>query len=57
MVEEFDGCALKLTANKTVFGYGSGTARLLLIGEAPGADEDRSGIPLWGAAGSCWKKC
>ena len=51
MVEEFDGCALKLTANKTVFGYGSGTARLLLIGEAPGADEDRSGIPFVGRSG------
>ena len=44
LVEGFDGCALKLTANKTVFGYGSENARLLLIGEAPGADEDRSGV-------------
>ena len=56
MVEEFDGCALKLTANKTVFGYGSGTARLLLIGEAPGADEDRSGIPLVGRSGQLLEK-
>lgn len=57
MVEEFDGCALKLTANKTVFGYGSGTARLLLIGEAPGADEDRSGIPFVGRSGQLLEKC
>ena len=55
MVEEFDGCALKLTANKTVFGYGSGTARLL-IGEAPGADEDRSGIPFVGRSGQLLEK-
>ena len=56
MVEEFDGCALKLTANKTVFGYGSGTARQLLIGEAPGADEDRSGIPFVGRSGQLLEK-
>ena len=56
MVEEFDGCTLKLTANKTVFGYGSGTARLLLIGEAPGADEDRSGIPFVGRSGQLLEK-
>lgn len=56
MVEEFDGCALKLTANETVFGYGSGTARLLLIGEAPGADEDRSGIPFVGRSGQLLEK-
>ena len=56
MVEEFDGCALKLRANKTVFGYGSGTARLLLIGEAPGADEDRSGIPFVGRSGQLLEK-
>lgn len=56
MVEEFDGCALKLTANKTVFGYGSGTARLQLIGEAPGADEDRSGIPFVGRSGQLLEK-
>ena len=41
LVETFDGCSLRMTANKTVFGYGSPTADLLLIGEAPGAEEDR----------------
>lgn len=51
LVENFDGCALRLTANKTVFGYGKPTADLLLIGEAPGADEDRSGIPFVGRSG------
>lgn len=56
MVEGFEGCSLKLTANKTVFGYGSGQARLLLIGEAPGADEDRSGIPFVGRSGQLLEK-
>ncbi len=51
LVEGFDGCALKMTANKTVFGYGSAEADLLLVGEAPGADEDRSGIPFVGRSG------
>ena len=51
LVETFDGCALRMTANKTVFGYGSPTADLLLIGEAPGAEEDRSGIPFVGRSG------
>jgi len=51
LVEEFEGCSLRLTANKTVFGYGSANAELLLIGEAPGADEDRSGVPFVGRSG------
>lgn len=51
LVENFDGCALRLTANKTVFGYGKPTADLMLVGEAPGADEDRSGIPFVGRSG------
>ena len=51
MVEGFEGCALRLTANKTVFGCGSAQADLLLIGEAPGADEDRSGVPFVGRSG------
>lgn len=56
IIENFDGCSLKLTANKTVFGYGSETADLLLIGEAPGADEDRSGIPFVGRSGQLLDK-
>ena len=56
LVEGFDGCALKLTANKTVFGYGNEHAKLLLIGEAPGADEDRSGIPFVGRSGQLLEK-
>lgn len=51
LVEAFDGCALKLTANKTVFGGGNPDAKIMLIGEAPGADEDRLGIPFIGRSG------
>ncbi len=50
-VEGFDGCALKLTANRTVFADGNPEARLMIVGEAPGADEDRQGLPFVGQAG------
>jgi DNA polymerase len=42
---------LASTRTKTVFGVGSPTARLMFIGEAPGADEDRTGVPFVGRAG------
>ena len=51
MVENFDGCALKLTANKTVFGGGNPASKVMFIGEAPGADEDRIGLPFVGRSG------
>jgi uracil-DNA glycosylase family 4 len=47
----FDGCALKQTATNLVFGSGNPAARLMLIGEAPGADEDRQGLPFVGVSG------
>jgi len=50
-VAGFDGCALKRTAKNTVFADGDPEADLMLIGEAPGADEDRTGVPFVGAAG------
>lgn len=50
-VANFDGCALKLTANKTVFGDGDEHAKILLVGEAPGAEEDREGKPFIGKSG------
>ncbi|MHC5538021.1 uracil-DNA glycosylase, partial [Singulisphaera rosea] len=42
---------LASTRTKTVFGSGSPTARLMFIGEAPGANEDRTGQPFVGKAG------
>ncbi|MCB2099789.1 MAG: uracil-DNA glycosylase [Rhodobacterales bacterium] len=50
-LEGFDGCALKKTATNLVFGDGSPRAKVLLIGEAPGADEDRQGVPFVGPSG------
>lgn len=44
-------CGLCETRTNTVFGVGSRTADLLIIGEAPGADEDRAGEPFVGRAG------
>lgn len=55
-VEKFDGCALKLTAAHTVFGDGNPQAKIVLIGEAPGADEDRIGIPFVGRSGQLLDK-
>jgi DNA polymerase len=48
---EFDGCALKKTAKNLCFARGNPQARLMLIGEAPGRDEDLSGKPFVGRAG------
>ena len=44
-------CALHKTRTQTVFGVGRRDAELLVIGEAPGADEDRQGEPFVGHAG------
>ncbi|MEQ8640304.1 MAG: uracil-DNA glycosylase [Alphaproteobacteria bacterium] len=50
-VRAFDGCPLKETASTTVFGHGPADARIMLIGEAPGAEEDRTGVPFVGQSG------
>ena len=50
-LETFDGCVLKQTAKSLVFGDGNPGAAVMLIGEAPGADEDREGIPFVGMSG------
>ncbi len=50
-LERFDGCALKATATSTVFGEGAADARLMIIGEAPGEEEDRQGRPFVGPSG------
>ncbi len=44
-------CGLCATRTQTVFGVGDRNARLMVIGEAPGADEDRQGEPFVGRAG------
>jgi uracil-DNA glycosylase len=50
-VEAFEGCALKTTARNTVFSDGAEDARVLLIGEAPGKEEDEQGKPFVGRSG------
>jgi DNA polymerase len=50
-VEKFDGCALKATARNTVFSDGPEDAPVLIIGEAPGKDEDEQGKPFVGRSG------
>ncbi|MEZ5894359.1 MAG: uracil-DNA glycosylase [Parvularculaceae bacterium] len=50
-VKAFDGCPLKAGAQNTVFTDGVPGADLLVIGEAPGRDEDRLGKPFVGRAG------
>jgi len=47
----FDGCALKNTAKNLVFADGNPEGPLMIIGEAPGGEEDRQGVPFVGPAG------
>ena len=50
-VRSFEGCQLKRTATNTVFADGNPAAPIMIVGEAPGADEDRIGRPFVGRAG------
>ncbi|MBM3568066.1 MAG: uracil-DNA glycosylase [Alphaproteobacteria bacterium] len=50
-IRGFEGCTLKRTATNTVFGDGDPMAGVMMIGEAPGADEDRLGKPFVGVSG------
>ena len=50
-LETFEGCALKFTATNTVFADGDPASDVMFIGEAPGVDEDRQGLPFVGASG------
>ena len=51
ILERFDGCALKATATRLVFADGNPQARVMLVGEAPGRDEDIEGLPFVGRSG------
>ena len=50
-IANFDGCTLRRTATHTVFADGTPHAPVMIIGEAPGADEDRIGKPFVGRSG------
>jgi uracil-DNA glycosylase family 4 len=56
LLDGFDGCALKATAKSLCFYRGAETARVMLIGEAPGRDEDIEGRPFVGRAGQLLDK-
>jgi DNA polymerase len=47
----FEGCNLKFTAKNTVFADGNPDAAVMLVGEAPGRDEDVEGLPFVGRSG------
>lgn len=49
-------CPLNQTRTKVVFGAGNADAELMFVGEAPGANEDRMGLPFVGAAGKLLDK-
>jgi len=55
-LEKFDGCGLKATAKNLVFADGNPNASVMLVGEAPGAEEDRQGLPFVGASGQLLDK-
>jgi DNA polymerase len=51
ILDQFEGCSLKATASRLVFADGNPEARLMLVGEAPGRDEDLEGLPFVGRSG------
>jgi DNA polymerase len=55
-LEGFDGCALKQNCANTVFADGNPLSRIMFIGEAPGAEEDKQGLPFVGRAGKLLDK-
>lgn len=55
-LEAFEGCALKHTASNMIFADGNPAARVMVIGEVPGRDEDRVGLPLVGGAGQLFDR-
>jgi uracil-DNA glycosylase family 4 len=56
IIHDCTKCALAATRTKLVFGTGSPTAKVMIIGEAPGADEDEVGEPFIGRAGKLLTK-
>jgi DNA polymerase len=51
IMDAYDGCVLKKRATQLVFADGNPAAEIMLVGEGPGADEDRIGKPFVGRAG------
>ena len=55
-IENIKNCNLKKAANKMVFSDGNINSKIMLVGEGPGAQEDRMGLPFVGAAGKLLDK-
>ncbi|MCB9965914.1 MAG: uracil-DNA glycosylase [Rhodospirillales bacterium] len=55
-IQNFEGLDIKKTATNFVFADGNPRARVMLVGEAPGADEDRQGTPFVGVSGQLLDK-
>lgn len=55
-MERFEGSQLKKLATNTVFADGNPESRVMFIGEAPGYDEDKAGLPFVGRAGKLLDK-
>jgi len=51
LLDGFAGCALRATATRLVFADGNPQARIMFVGEAPGYEEDVSGLPFVGRSG------
>jgi len=51
LLESFEGCALRNTATQLVFADGNPEGRVMIVGEAPGHEEDISGRPFVGRSG------
>ncbi|BDB96072.1 uracil-DNA glycosylase [Candidatus Hydrogenosomobacter endosymbioticus] len=51
-----EGCPIKNTASSTVFGAGDINSKIMLVGEAPGAEEDKQGLPFVGMSGKLLDK-
>ena len=51
ILDAFEGCGLRKTAKQLVFADGNPKARAMFVGEAPGAEEDRAGLPFVGRSG------
>lgn len=55
-IKNFNGCSLKKNARNTVVGEGVEKPKAIIIGEAPGADEDKQGKPFVGVSGQLLDK-
>ena len=51
ILDRFEGCALKATATQLVFADGNPNARVMFVGEGPGYEEDKKGLPFVGRSG------